>query len=49
MGQMGEESLLYSQRIAPAKLERTGFAWKYGELRAALQSQLLTADHRSWQ
>lgn len=39
-GQMGEELLLYSQRVAPTKLQRSGFAFHYPELETALEAAL---------
>lgn len=39
-GQMGEELLLASDRMRPAKLERTGYEWRHPELRPALEHVL---------
>ena len=39
-GQMGEELLLGGQRVKPAKLEQTGYAFQYPELEAALRHVL---------
>ena len=36
-GQMGEELLLASVRIRPAKLEGSGYTWRYPELESALE------------
>jgi uncharacterized protein (TIGR01777 family) len=40
MGQMAEELLLYSQRVAPKELERSGFQFAHPELEGALQTVL---------
>lgn len=45
MGEMGEESLLYSQRVVPDKLQQAGFEWTYPNLRHALEAQLLREGH----
>jgi hypothetical protein len=39
-GQMGEELLLASDRVRPAKLAEAGFEWEYEELRPALEHAL---------
>lgn len=39
-GQMGEELLLYSQRIVPEKLQRSGFTFRHAELEGGLQAAL---------
>jgi len=39
-GQMGEELLLGGQRVKPAKLEQTGYAFQYPELEAAIRHVL---------
>lgn len=39
-GEMGEATVLASQRVRPAALERNGFAFRSGELEAVLQAQL---------
>ena len=40
LGQMADELLLASERVAPAKLAATGYAFQQPDLRAALQSVL---------
>jgi uncharacterized protein (TIGR01777 family) len=40
MGEMGEEALLSSFRVRPAKLEANGFRFGYGELGGALEHLL---------
>jgi uncharacterized protein len=39
-GQMGEELLLWSQRVAPARLASTGYKFRYSELEGALRKAL---------
>lgn len=39
-GQMGEEALLQSQRVVPARLERQGFRWFYEGIEESLRFQL---------
>ena len=39
-GQMADELLLASQRVEPAKLTASGYAFRYSDLRAALQNLL---------
>lgn len=39
-GQLGEELLLFSQRVVPAKLLESGFSFEYPELDAALAAAL---------
>jgi uncharacterized protein (TIGR01777 family) len=39
-GQMGDELLLASQRVEPAKLAMTGFVFQYPELKKALEATL---------
>jgi uncharacterized protein len=39
-GEMADELMLSSQRVKPAKLERTGYTFQFRELRAALQDLL---------
>ncbi len=39
-GEMGESTVLASQRVRPAALERSGFVFRDGELEAVLQAQL---------
>ena len=39
-GEMGEATVLASQRVRPAALERSGFAFRQGDLDAVLQAQL---------
>jgi len=39
-GQMGEEVLLASQRVEPAKLIASGYPFQYSELRKALDGVL---------
>jgi NAD dependent epimerase/dehydratase family enzyme len=42
-GEMGEETLLASQRLAPTLLEESGFAFEYPTLAAALAHELNSA------
>jgi uncharacterized protein len=39
-GEMGEEALLASQKVEPAKLISTGYPYRYHDLRAALEALL---------
>jgi NAD dependent epimerase/dehydratase family enzyme len=39
-GQMGEELLLASERVRPAKLADAGFEWEYEKLEPALKHAL---------
>lgn len=47
LGEMGQELLLSSTRIAPAKLQAAGYTFRYPDLEAALQAQLAKARTRS--
>ena len=40
LGQMADELLLSSARITPARLHAAGFSFRWGDLEAALRSQL---------
>ena len=40
LGQMADELLLAGARIKPAKLQRAGFSFRWGDLEAALRSML---------
>jgi uncharacterized protein (TIGR01777 family) len=40
LGQMGEELLLAGARITPARLQRAGFSFRWGDLEGALRSLL---------
>jgi NAD dependent epimerase/dehydratase family enzyme len=40
MGEMGEEALLCSFRVRPAKLEQIGFHFQFPELQGALEQLL---------
>lgn len=44
-GQMGEELLLASQRVEPARLKATGFRFRYPELESALRQLLNSPLH----
>jgi len=39
-GQLGQETLLWGQRVIPARLERTGFHWFYEGVEESLRFQL---------
>ena len=39
-GQLGEEALLWGQRVLPAKLERAGFRFAYEGVEDSLRFQL---------
>ena len=43
-GQMGEETLFYSQRIDPAKLEASGFNFRHPDIDSGLESALRGGD-----
>jgi len=47
-GQMGEETMLHSQRVYPNKLQDTGFEWIYPELMPALKHELISARSNRW-
>ena len=40
LGEAAEELMLASQRVEPAKLKASGYAFRYGDLNAALESLL---------
>jgi hypothetical protein len=44
MGEMGEEFLLSSRRIQPAKLIAAGYKFRFPELEQALRHEKVTAD-----
>jgi NAD dependent epimerase/dehydratase family enzyme len=39
-GQLGEETLLWGQRVIPARLERDGFRWFFEGVEESLRFQL---------
>jgi len=39
-GQLGEEALLWGQRVLPDRLEREGFRWFYEGVEESLRFQL---------
>jgi uncharacterized protein (TIGR01777 family) len=41
-GQMGDELLLASQRVEPARLQASGYAFRYADLKGALENLLKT-------
>jgi NAD dependent epimerase/dehydratase family enzyme len=46
LGEMGEEALLYSQRVRPARLLAQGYAFRYEGLEDSLRHQLGRAAPR---
>ncbi|MDP6666272.1 MAG: TIGR01777 family oxidoreductase [Dehalococcoidia bacterium] len=47
-GEMGQETMLYSQRAFPEKLRASGFEWLYEDLEAVLQQELIAARSDRW-
>lgn len=47
-GQMGEETMLYSQRAFPEKLQASGFSWLYEDLAELLRFELITSRADRW-
>ena len=47
-GQMGDETMLYSQRAFPEILRASGFEWRYGDLGNTLHSELITSRSDRW-
>jgi hypothetical protein len=47
-GQMGTETMLYSQRAYPEVLRTSGFEWQYDDLDDVLFHELITARSDSW-
>ncbi len=47
-GQMGDETMLYSQRAFPEVLRASGFEWTYGDLDDVLFYELITSRSDRW-
>jgi uncharacterized protein (TIGR01777 family) len=47
-GQMGSETMLYSQRAFPEALRAAGFEWQYSDLGATLHQELVQARSDRW-
>ena len=47
-GQMGDETMLYSQRAFPEILRSSGFEWRYAEIADVLHHELITARSDRW-
>ncbi len=47
-GEMGEETMLASQRAFPEKLRAAGFEWRYTELADVLHQELISARSDRW-
>jgi len=43
-GQLGEEALLWGQRVLPVKLEKSGFQFRYEGVEESLRFQLGRGD-----
>lgn len=47
-GEMGKETMLYSQRAFPEKLRAAGFDWRYENLADVLHQELISARSDRW-
>jgi len=47
-GEMGKETMLYSQRAFPEKLRASGFDWRFEQLADVLHQELITSRSDRW-
>ena len=47
-GEMGKETMLYSQRAFPEKLRASGFDWRFEQLADVLYQELITSKSDRW-
>ena len=47
-GQMGNETMLYSQRVIPQILRDSGFEWRFDDLADILRRELITSKSDRW-
>jgi len=47
-GEMGKETMLYSQRAFPEKLQAAGFDWRHTDLSDLLYQELISARSDRW-
>jgi len=47
-GEMGKETMLYSERASPEKLRASGFDWRYEQLADVLHQELISARSDRW-
>jgi len=47
-GEMGQETMLYSQRAFPEKLRASGFDWRFEQLADVLHQELIAARSDRW-
>jgi len=47
-GEMGKETMLYSQRVFPEKLRASGFDWRFEQLADVLHNELISSRSDQW-
>jgi uncharacterized protein (TIGR01777 family) len=47
-GEMGKETMLYSQRVFPEKLRAAGFEWRFEQLADVLHKELISSRSDRW-